>query len=258
MHSTTPLIKWEKWEKMSQNMIVKLVPPQNLLSINMRGIDQLFPGFAMGDFALLYGSQAVLSLSALLCIRAQLPPQLGGLGSNVVFIDGANTFRLYQITRLARLHQIDPEQALDRIFISRAFTAYQMASLLLQKLEYAVNAYNAKLVVISDIAAMFLDKDIQDEEAKRIYSQITTSLSKFARENRAIIIATYPPHIDNQRNLYLQAVTSGRANVVIAFRQTKYEREIILEKHPVFTLGSAELPSEILPLTAFMETPLYG
>ena len=63
MHSNTPLIKWEKWEKMSQNIIVKLVSPQNLLSINMRGIDQLFPGFAMGDFALLYGSQAVLSLS---------------------------------------------------------------------------------------------------------------------------------------------------------------------------------------------------
>ena len=243
---------------MSQNTLVKPILSQNLLSINMRSIDQLFPGFAIGDFALLYGSHAVLSLSALLCIRAQLPPQLGGLGSNVVFIDGANTFRLYQITRLARLHQIDPKQALDRIFISRAFTAYQMTSLLLQKLEDAVNAYNAKLVIISDIAAMFLDKDVQDEEAKRIYSQITINLSRFAREHRAIVVATYPPHIDNQRNLYLQAVTSGRASVVIALKQTKYEREIILEKHPVFTLGSAELPSEILPLTAFMETPLDG
>jgi hypothetical protein len=68
------------------------------------------------------------------------------------------------------------------------------------------------------------------------------------------VIATYPPHIDNQRNIYLQALTSGRANVVIALKQTKHEREIILEKHLTFTLGSAELPSEILPLTAFMET----
>jgi hypothetical protein len=220
----------------------------------MRNIDQLFPGFAIGDFTLLYGAHAVLSLSSLLCIRAQLPPQLGGLSSNVVFIDGANTFRLYQATRLARLHQLDPKQALDRIYISRAFTAYQMTSLILQKLEDAIKAYNAKLVIISDIAAMFLDKDVQDEEAKRIYSQVTTHLSKLAKEKQTMIIATYPPHIDNQRNLYLQAVTSGRANVVIALKQTKYEREIILEKHPTFTLGSAELPSEILPLTAFMET----
>jgi branched-subunit amino acid aminotransferase/4-amino-4-deoxychorismate lyase len=219
----------------------------------MRNINQLFPGFAAGDFALLYGSHAVSSIASLLCIRAQLPPQLGGLGSNVVFIDGANTFRLYHATRLARLHQLDPKQALDRIYISRAFTAYQMASLILQKLEDAVKTYNAKLIIISDIAAMFLDKDVQDEEAKRIYSQVTTYLSNLAKEKQTIIIATYPPHIDNKRNLYLQAVTSGRANVVIALRQTKYDKEIVLEKHPTFTLGSAELPTEILPLTAFME-----
>jgi hypothetical protein len=219
----------------------------------MRGIDQLFPGFAAGDFALIYGSHAVQSLSSLLCIRAQLPPQLGGLGSNVVFIDGANTFRLYHVARLARLHQMDPKQALDRIYISRAFTAHQMVSLILQKLEGAVKAYNAKLVIVSDIAAMFLDKDVEDEEAKRIYSQITTRLSSFAREHQVIIVATYPPHMHSQRNLYLQALTSGRANVVIALKQTKYDREIILEKHPIFTLGSAELPSETLPLTAFME-----
>jgi hypothetical protein len=53
--------------------------------------------------------------------------------------------------------------------------------------------------------------------------------------------------------MFLKALTSGRANVVIALKQTKYEREVILEKHPTFTPGSAELPSEILPITAFME-----
>lgn len=238
---------------LSKNTLVKTIPSQNLLSLNMRNIDQLFPGFATGDFALVYGSPAVLSLSSLLCIRAQLPPQLGGLGSNTVFIDGANTFRLYQITHLARLHQIDPKQVLDRIYISRAFTAYQMASLILQRLEDTVKTCKAKLVIVSDVAAMFLDKDVEDEEAKSIYSQIITYLSNFAREHQVIVVATYPPHAEGQRNIYLQALTLGRANVAIALKQTKYEREIILEKHPTFTLGSAELPSEILPLTAFME-----
>jgi RecA/RadA recombinase len=220
----------------------------------MRNINELFPGFAIGDFAVLYGSQSVLSLSSLLCIRAQLPNQLGGLGSNVIFVDGGNTFRLYQLARLARLYQLDPKQTLEHIYISRAFTAYQMAALILQKLEDAVKTCNAKLVIISDIAAMFLDKDVQAEEAKSIYSQVTTRLSNFAREQHAITVATYPPHEDSRRNMYLQALTLGRANVVMALKQTKYEREVILEKHPTLTLGSAELPTEILPLTAFMET----
>jgi hypothetical protein len=238
---------------LSQNTIVKTTPSKTLLSLNMRNINQLFPGFAPGDFALLHGSHAVQTLATILSIRAQLPPQLGGLGSNVIYIDGANTFRLYQTTRLARLCHIDPKQALNRIIISRAFTAYQMTSLVLQKLEDAAKTCNAKLVIIADIAAMFLDKDVEEEEAKRIYSQVTTRLSKFARESQTIIIATYPPHVDSPRNMYLHALTSGRANVVIALNQNKYEREVILEKHPTFTLGEAELPTEILPLTAFME-----
>ena len=219
----------------------------------MRNINQLFPGFAAGDFALLHGSHAVQSIATLLSIRVQLLPQLGGLGSNIIYIDGANTFRLYQTTRLARLCRLDPKQALDRIYISRAFTAYQMTSLILQKLEDTVNTCNAKLVIISDIAAMFLDKDVEEEEAKRIYSQVINRLSKFAKESQTIVVATYPPHADTARNIYLHALTTGRANVVIALNQTKYEQEVILEKHPTFTPGSAELPTEILPITAFLE-----
>jgi hypothetical protein len=238
---------------LSQNIIVKTTPSKNLLSLNMRNINQLFPGFAQGDFALLHGSHAVQSIATLLSIRAQLPPQLGGLGTNVVFIDGANTFRLYQTTRLARLCKLDPKQALDRIYISRAFTAYQMTSLILQKLEDAIKICNAKLVIISDIAAMFLDNDVEEEEAKRIYSQVINRLTKFAKESQTIVIVTYPPHIESPRNMYLHALTIGRVNVVLSLHQTKYEKEVVLEKHPIFTLGSAELPTETLPITAFTE-----
>jgi archaellum biogenesis ATPase FlaH len=128
-----------------------------------------------------------------------------------------------------------------------------MTSLILQKLDETIKTCNAKLVVISDIVAMFLDKDVEEEEARRIFSQITTRLSTFARERQIIVITTYPPHMDSPRNLYLRALTSGIANVVIALNQTKYEKELVLEKHPTFTPGSAELPTEILPITAFME-----
>jgi hypothetical protein len=111
---------------MSQNLIVKPTMAQPLFSLNIPDVDELFPGFTSGDFAILYGSPSVISLTSLLCIRAQLPAQLGGLGSNVVFIDGGNTFRLYKIACLAQLHHLNPRQALERIFISRAFTAYQL------------------------------------------------------------------------------------------------------------------------------------
>ena len=240
-------------ESLHQNTVLTNIESQPVLSLNMRSINQLFPGFSIGDFAVLYGSNSVLSLTSLLCVRAQLPPQLGGLGSNVVFIDGGNTFRLYQVARLARLHQLDPKQALERIYLSRAFTAYQMTALILEKLKETVKRYNAKLAIISDIAGFFLDKDVPEYEARRVYSQVTAYLSNFAKENQIALIATYPPHKETKRNNFLQAVTCGKANVVISLNQTKYESEFILEKHPRCISGVAELPSETLTLEHFIE-----
>jgi hypothetical protein len=237
---------------MSQNLIVKPATAQQLFSLNMPGVDELFPGFAPGDFALLYGSPSVISLTSLLCIRAQLPVQLGGLGSNVVFIDGGNIFRLYKIARLAQLHQLDPKQVLERIFISRAFTAYQLTSLILDKLEETIKNCGAKLVVISDIAGFFLDNDIPNEEAQRVYSQIVSYLSSFAKKHQIILIATYLPYSDSRRNSLLQEVTCSKANTVLSFSKTTYTREVTLEKHQFFVLGTAELPSENLTLTDFM------
>ena len=220
----------------------------------MRNMNQLFPGFAVGDFAVLHGSPSVTSLASLLCVRAQLPPQLGGLGSNVIFIDGGNTFRLYHVTRIAQLHRLNPKEVLERIYISRAFTAYQMTALLMEKLAETVKAYDAKLVVVSDIAGFFLDKDVPDEEARRVFSQVTAYLARFAREKQVILVATYPPHQETRRNGFLHGLTCGRASVVIAVRQTKYDSEFVLEKHPRYVLGYAEFPSENLTLTEFMES----
>ncbi len=236
---------------MSQNLIVKPTMAQTFFSLNMPDVDLLFPGFTPGDFAVLYGSPSVISLTSLLCIRAQLPAQLGGLGSNVVFVDGGNTFRLYKIARLAQLHHLNPRQALERIFISRAFTAYQLTSLILDKLEETVQKYNAKFVVISDIAGFFLDDDVPNEEAQKVYSQIINYLSSFAKKHQIILIATYLPNSENRSSLF-QEITCSKARTVLYFSKTAYTREITLEKHPSFVLGTAELPSDNLKLTDFM------
>lgn len=242
---------------MQQNLIVKPLMTQTIktktyFSLNMPGVDEFFPGFTLGDFAVLYGSPSVTSLTSLLCVRAQLPVQLGGLGSNVIFIDGGNTFRLYNVARLAQLHQLNPQEALERVFISRAFTAYQLTSLIMEKLEETIKVYNAKLVIISDIAGFFLDEDVSLEEAQRVYSQIVSYLSNFAKKHQIILIATYLPYERSRRNSSLKEMTFTRASTVLEFTKTPYTKEVTLEKHPTLMLGTAELPSENLTLMDFM------
>lgn len=208
----------------------------------------------LGDFAILHGSLATSSMSTLLCVRAQLPYQLGGLETNVVFVDGGNSFRLYDISTVAQLHDLDPRKVLGRIFISRAFTAYQLTSLVFEKLQDAIENHNSKLVILSNLAQLYLDKDVPNREAKEVFIQLTEYISKFAKRNRVIVVVTYPPHYPSKRNKFFKEVVCGRANVVASVKPSKNGRQFILAKHPFFTLGQADFPSENLMLIHFMET----
>jgi hypothetical protein len=239
---------------LSQTIIVKTIPILTRLSLNIPNVNGLFPGFAAGDFAVLHGVYSVVPLSLLLCVRSQLPIQLGGLETNVIFVDGGNTFRLYHISRLAQLHQLNPREVLDRIFISRAFTAHQMVMLVMDKLNEIANGFNAKLAIISDVEGLFLDEDINDEEAKRVFSHVIAYLSKFAVENQLVIVTTCPPHHSSPRNIHLHAIVCGKANTIINLRHTKQGPEFVLEKHPQLCLGYAKLPlhTTSISLTEFM------
>lgn len=239
---------------MAQSITIKPIPSQIILSFKMQNIDSLFPGFTLGDFALVHGSPSVLSLSLLLAVRTMLPYQLGGLESSAVFVDGGNTFRLYQVSRMAQSHHLQPRQVLQRIFISRAFTAHQMTSIILEKLEETIARYHAKLAIISDFAGLYLDKDIPAEESKEVFTQVSTYLSRLAEENRVIILATCPPHYYSRRNAFFHAVACARSSVTISVTKKSvypFVQQFALEKHPIFRLGHTDFPSENLTLNDF-------
>jgi hypothetical protein len=185
-------------------------------------------------------------------VRAQLPLQLGGLGTRVVFVDGGNTFRLYEISRIAQLHHLKPKEVLERIIISRAFTAYQMTTLILWKLKETVEKHNSKFVLISDISCLFLDKDVPVREAKEVFNQIIFCLAKFAERKQIIVVATFPPHQDLRNISFFKEIARGRANVVLFFKTSKFGQMLVLEKHPSMFLGNAKFPSQILTLDRFM------
>lgn len=202
---------------------------------------------------MIYGSSSATTLLSLLCVRAQLVNQLGGLNSNFVFIDGGNNFNLYQISKLARALSLDAKKTLDNIYISMAFTAYQLTALIMQRLKQAVAKFNAKLVIVSDVAGYFTDKDLSDDEAQRVFSQTLTYLSDFARQKHVVLVTTLLPRKSQEHNDDLSMLAQSKASIVLSLRKTKYTREVALEKHPYLTLKSVELPSNIVRLSDFVE-----
>jgi hypothetical protein len=160
-----------------------------VLTTGIKNLDKLVH-LTLGQLVVFQGHPASGSLAELLCVRAQLDHPVG-LNSDTVFIDGGNSFDAYAVSAYAVEHGIEPEFALSRIHISRAFTYFQLASLLTERLPGALARHNSKLAVISDITALFQDPEIKDrQDAYRTFQRAMRSISATAEIRNSLVIAT--------------------------------------------------------------------
>jgi len=213
-------------------VITLLTKAEQALSFGLPHIDHAFPCFRVGEFAVLYGHQFCKTLTFMLSVRCQLPKELGGFNSSCVYVDGGNTFNPYTISAVAQQHGLDPKSALERIFVSRAFTAYQLSALILETLEKALKQHRSRLVLISDVMSLFLDRDVPTREALDIFKKALSYVSELAEQREVIIVASYFPQGHLRRRFFLESALFGRAGSIIKVEEIKGVRlQFSLEKH---------------------------
>lgn len=223
------------------------------LSLGVSVLDYVFPGFRPKDFVVLHGN-AVSFISSFLSVRCQLPPNKGGLGSSVAFIDGGNSFNPYLVAEIARSYGLDPKAVLEKIYVSRAFTAYQLSSLILDKLEPFLNRKKSRLLVVSNITLLFLDRDIPKTEAKDLFMKVCAKLSEISKKKSSIVVATHSREKRFKQGVFFEAVLYGRSNVLVRFRKRGKILSFALEGHSHAKHFTMDLPtSDYVPLTDFME-----
>ncbi len=162
--------------------------------------------------------------------------------SPAVFIDGGNSFSPYLIAELARRRNFDPREALKRIYVSRAFTAHQLSSLVIERLKPLVEKLESKLVIVSDMASLFFHGDMSDSEAKLLFLRLCMKLSEIAEKNQAMVLITYIPK-NSRRRLYFEAALFGRSDVIIETPARGRALHFDLRHHPhIEYFSAATLP----------------
>ena len=98
-------------------------------------------------------------LAHTLAVMVQKPPEEGGLGGSVIWIDTENTFRPERIRQIAEARGLDPDEVLKNIYVARAFNSnHQM--LLVEKAEEiikekATTDRPVKLLVVDSLTSHF-------------------------------------------------------------------------------------------------------
>jgi len=112
--------------------------------IETQSITEMHGAFGSGK------SQLALQLS----VNVQLPPEKGGLGGKAIFIDTEGTFRPERVQQMAKAAGIDPQKALDNIFVAKAYNSDHQV-LLAEKCEEIIKKDNVKLIVVDSLTSAF-------------------------------------------------------------------------------------------------------
>ncbi len=127
-----------------------------------------------------------------LCVNVQLPPERGGLGGGVLYVDTENTFRLERIVQMAKFVGLDPEQAVKNIIYAEAYTSdHQM--FLLENADEIIKQNNIKLIIVDSLTAHFRSEYIGREMLASRQQKLNKHMHKLiglARAFNAVAVVT--------------------------------------------------------------------
>jgi len=167
----------------------------------------------------LHGSGLCLPLTELLAVYAQLPLGQGGLGSNVLFIDGGNNFNPYFVTSVAKAWSLNPQEVLKKIWVSRAFICHQLLSLIFEKLPEALNRFYSRLVVVSNLPEPFCDPDVPRSEALGSFNAAMTFLSELAWKRSLLLLISSPRPSNSWHRATLESLIRSRSRLAVKIEQ---------------------------------------
>ncbi|HUI64650.1 MAG TPA: hypothetical protein VL126_07405 [Bacteroidota bacterium] len=153
---------------------------------------QQFKSAPPGKLYCLHGSAGVFRTSLAAAAHVLLN------GMPVTLVDGTNRFDLYYLAEFARKNagrlpdgrQIRPADFLDNIFVSRAFTCYQMEAVITERLPAFVRRRGSPVVIIFGLLDTFYDDQAPLFEVKAGLRRIVEALRRMREANVAVLLAS--------------------------------------------------------------------
>lgn len=194
-------------------------------------LDGIFQGFKPGQIVYLHGSEICLNLAEILCLKAQLSINEGGINSKVVFLDNSCSFNIENITDLSCQHKLDKSVIFQNILLSRSFTCFQLTNFIECKLEKILENTGSKFIVVSEFPLLYCDRDLEEDLGKDQFSRAFLGLKTTIKSKDAIALITYSGHEPTNRmntfERHIKRLCDIAANVTVQ----DFTKRIILEKH---------------------------
>ena len=156
-------------------------------------------GFKQGEITYIDGDSNIISnMPDQICVNTYRT-----FNSDIIYIDAGMCADPYKIAQYARKMEIDQKEILEHVQISRAFTVYQLATVIQDMLEQAIQRYKPQTLIIGRFPIFYLDSDVETKEAQTL---LRTNLHKIRELTMKYNLITIFTNLDkkmltNNRNV---------------------------------------------------------
>ncbi len=165
--------------------------------------------------ALLWGADGVYEAASTVAAFAD------HRGAAVTVVDGANAFDPYMVSRYAVKRGLDPAEVLRHVRIARAFTCYQLATLLCERLA-AVPPDGPALVVLLGPCTTFFDENVPLKDAQLLFQRMLRRVEELGASGLLLFMAQSLRPMNRRRRHLLRRLFRS-ADVTLQLRPRDVE-----------------------------------
>ena len=136
-----------------------------------------------GKVCLLYGEDLIFQLSLRMAAHAMAK------GMPIAVVDGCNRFNVHLLSHFARERRLDPDEFLNRIFISRGFTCYQMEQAVSGRLPLFLESIGSTIAMIFGLLDTFYDEQAPFREVQQILWRVLGTLQDIKAGGVSVLLA---------------------------------------------------------------------
>jgi len=168
-------------------------------AFDIEKIDSLLNLNTYGSLCIIGEQKSTQLLIDRLCIHSLLPKRYGGtiIGGGqdyskiIIAIDAGNCIAVYQFVDFARQYGLEVKKVLQSVIVSRVFTIYQLAHLIIYELPKIIEQFSSTsmiTIVIYGLLHLFVSDPHTDKvDAKNLTKEIASSLRKMSKDRFIIV-----------------------------------------------------------------------
>ncbi|MDG6219295.1 MAG: hypothetical protein QCI00_07630 [Candidatus Thermoplasmatota archaeon] len=165
--------------------VISLIPePKGFVCSGVSEIDQLLGGLSIGQVTSFFGRSRLLStVLHRICVNT-----FDMFHSSTIVLDAGNQLNPYVLAHFARLQLLPYQELLHQVYLSRAFTLYQLNALVHKHMEPLIKRLRPVTVIFTGFSLLLADADISNDEASRLCTMMMEKLKKIARTYQVAMI----------------------------------------------------------------------